>query len=156
MSQHLYFSPSSNTNQTSVESPSPYPGSGFNFSLPSSERFLNEPSVSMPYVKGGIPGVDFPFGHPLTKSTTHTGAIDFPYPRGDGKSRMGEDELDFHAASMSNNYGLGNDAEIDATVEIASAAAAAAIDESVERFMTAASGGAFIPGTSFDDGFDSV
>jgi hypothetical protein len=57
---------------------------------------------------------------------------------------------------MSNNYGLGNDAEIDATVEIASAAAAAAIDESVERFTTAASGGAFIPGTSFDDGFDSV
>ncbi|KIM21916.1 hypothetical protein M408DRAFT_299155 [Serendipita vermifera MAFF 305830] len=64
------------------------------------------------------------------------------------------DELDLNAAGM-DPYHLAGDEEIDPTVEIASAAAAAAIDESVERFNSAASGGAFMSGSPFEDGYDT-
>ena len=147
-----------NTHSTPSEQPAPFPPSSFNFALQGSDHFsLNQDgSMGMQYPKGGIPGVDFPHEYHLNSSGT-TGPVDFPYPRGDPRSRMGPvDELDLNAAGMVDSYHLaGEEDEIDPTVEIASAAAAAAIDESVERFNSTASGGAFMTGSPFEDGYDT-
>lgn len=132
----------------------PFPSPSFNFALSNSDRYASG-YEGMQYPTGGIPGVDFPHEYVFNRSST-TGPVDFPYPRSDGRSRMGPvDELDLNAAGM-DPYHLGNEEdEIDPTVEIASAAAAAAIDESVERFNSATSGGAFMSGSPFDDGYDT-
>lgn len=111
--------------------------------------------MDMQYHKGGIPGVDFPHDYTLHRSGT-TGPVDFPYPRGDARSRMGPvDELDLNAAGMADSYHLdGEEDELDPTVEIATAAAAAAIDESVERFNSV-SGGTYMTGSPFEEGYDA-
>ncbi|KAG8807415.1 hypothetical protein FRC19_006666 [Serendipita sp. 401] len=99
----------------------------------------------MPFGRLGVPGIDFPFGHPLARSASVTGAVDFPRSRED-------DRLDDGAADNFDTYAYAD--EVDPTIQIASAAAAAAIDESVERFATAAAGGALMP-NSFEDSFDT-
>lgn len=135
---------------STTDSASPYPNTNYAFSLPDADRlFMNTDIAStIPFSRVGIPGVDFPFGHSLGRTSSVTGPVDFPYPRTEAPPRTG-DEFDFQS------YGLGGE-DVDPTVEIATAAAAAAIDESVERFATAASGGAYVPPGSFDEAFDPV
>ena len=146
-----------NSHSTPSEQTAPF-SSSFHFTLPSSEHLPlgHEGSLSLQYPKGSIPGVDFSHDYNSTRSGT-TGPVDFPYPRGSAKSRMGPvDELDLNAAGMVDSYHLaGGDDELDPTVEIATAAAAAAIDESVERFNSTTSGGAFLTGSSFEDAYDA-
>ncbi len=141
------FDSQSNQSEQAV----PFPSS-FNFALSGSDRYdVGYDSANYSYPKGGIPGVDFPQEYAFQRTST-TGPVDFPYPRSDGRSRMGPvDELDLNAAGMDPYDLRGDEDEIDPTVEIASAAAAAAIDESVERFT----GGAFTSGSPFDDAYDS-
>ncbi|KAG8777651.1 hypothetical protein FRC16_004079, partial [Serendipita sp. 398] len=128
-----------------LEPHSPY--ATHNFSLPNADRLFlnNDLSASMPFGRLGVPGIDFPFGHPLARSASVTGAVDFPRSRED-------DRLDDGAADNFDTYAYAD--EVDPTIQIASAAAAAAIDESVERFATAAAGGALMP-NSFEDSFDT-
>ncbi|KAG8804890.1 hypothetical protein FRC17_005848 [Serendipita sp. 399] len=134
--------------QGNVEPHSPFVTHGF--SLPNADRLFlnNDLSASMPFGRLGIPGIDFPYGHPLARSATATGPVDFPRAREDG--RAGDEIADNFDADP---YAFAD--EVDPTIQIASAAAAAAIDESVERFASAAAGGALLP-SSFDDGFDAT
>ncbi|KAG8819138.1 hypothetical protein FRC17_010593 [Serendipita sp. 399] len=134
--------------QGNAEPHSPFVTHGF--SLPNADRLFlnNDLSASMPFGRLGIPGIDFPYGHPLARSATATGPVDFPRAREDGRAG-GEIADNFDA----DPYDFADD--VDPTIQIASAAAAAAIHESIERFADAAAGGALLP-SSFDDGFDAT